>query len=79
VTCVHLTETCDADKPHLITQVMTTPAPSADSAMTTPIQQALERKGLLPRQQIVDTGYVDEGSVAPQSVQGSGPAWSCTA
>jgi transposase len=25
---VHLTETCDADKPHLITQVMTTPARS---------------------------------------------------
>ena len=70
---VHLTETCDADKPHLITQVMTTPAPRADSTMTTPIQQALERKHLLPGQQIVDTGYVDEGSVGAQSVPGSGP------
>jgi transposase len=58
---VHLTETGDVDKPHLITQVMTTPAPSAESAVTTPIQQALERKGLLPGQQIVDTGYVDAG------------------
>jgi transposase len=35
---VHLTETCDADRPHLITQVTTTPAPSADSAVTTPIR-----------------------------------------
>ena len=70
---VHLTETCDADRPHLITQVMTMPAPSADSAVTTPIQQALECKGLLPQQQIVDTGYVDEGSVGAQSGAGSGP------
>ena len=30
---VHLTETCDADYPELITQVMTTPATTQDSVM----------------------------------------------
>jgi transposase len=67
---VHLTETCDADRPHLITQVTTMPAPSADSAVTTPIQQALERKGLLPGQQIVDTGYVDAGELLRSQARG---------
>jgi transposase len=67
---VHLTETCDADKPHLITQVMTMPAPSADSVVTTPIQQALERQGLLPGQQIVDTGYVDAGELLRSQARG---------
>jgi len=67
---VHLTETCDADQPHLITQVTTTPAPSADSAVTTPIQQALERKGLRPWQQIVDTGYVDAGELLRSLARG---------
>jgi transposase len=67
---VHLTETWDADKPHLITQVMTTPAPSADSTMTTPIQQALERKHLLPGQPIVDTGYVDAGELVRSQSRG---------
>jgi transposase len=35
----HLTETCDADSPNLITQVMTTPATTQDSMMGPPIQQ----------------------------------------
>ena len=33
---VHLTETCDADHPDLITQVMTTPATTPDSVMGPP-------------------------------------------
>lgn len=68
-----LTETGDPDAPHLMTQVTTTSAPSADSAVTPSIQQALQRKGLLPQQQIVDTGSVDEGSVGAEPVPGSGP------
>jgi transposase len=67
---VHLTETCATDKPSLITQVTTTPAPSADSSATTPIQQALERRGLLPQQQIVDTGYVDAGELLRSQSRG---------
>jgi hypothetical protein len=35
---VHVTETCDADTPHLITDVETTPATTSDSEMTPLIQ-----------------------------------------
>ncbi len=56
---VHLTETCEPDAPHLITQVETTSATTADVAMTQPIHDALQRKGLLPAQHVVDAGYLD--------------------
>jgi transposase len=56
---VHLTETCDADKPNLITHVETTPATTSDVEMTDTIHQALEEKNLLPGEHLVDTGYVD--------------------
>jgi transposase len=56
---VHLTETCEPDAPHLITQVETTSATTADVALTQPIHDALQRKGLLPAQHVVDAGYVD--------------------
>jgi transposase len=56
---VHVTETCDDDVPHLITQVETTTGPVADGAVTPRIHQALERKGVLPAAHIVDTGYLD--------------------
>jgi transposase len=56
---VHLTETCDDEGPNLITHVETTAAPISDGATTTPIHRALERKNLLPRLHIVDTGYTD--------------------
>lgn len=55
---VHLTETCDDDRPHLVTQVATTLAPEADIAHLTPIQEDLARKALLPSQHLVDAGYV---------------------
>lgn len=56
---VHLTETCEPEAPHLMTQVETTSATTADVALTQPIQAALQRKGLLPAQHVVDAGYVD--------------------
>ena len=56
---VHLTETCDPDTPHLITDVQTTPAPRADGDMTPAIQESLAARDLLPEQQLVDTGYLD--------------------
>lgn len=54
---VHLTETCDEGAPHLITQVETTPAATADSDATASIHRALAGKGLLPSVHLVDTGY----------------------
>jgi transposase len=58
---VHLTETCEDDQPRIITHVQTSAAPLADGAVTTPTHEALEHKGLLPAQHLVDTGYIDAG------------------
>src|SRR5919109_19845 len=56
---VHLTETCDADHPDLITQVMTTPATMQDSVMGPAIQPDLADRGVLPGIHLLDGGYVD--------------------
>jgi transposase len=61
---VHLTETCDPDAPHLITHVATTVATTPDRAPLPAIHQALARKALLPREHLVDAGYVDGGVLA---------------
>jgi transposase len=55
---VHLTETCDKGLPHLITQVETTIAPVPDSEALPLIQADLARRGLTPKEQINDAGYV---------------------
>jgi IS5 family transposase len=55
---VHLTETCEPDTPHLITNVATTPATVTDFEMTAPIHTDLAGRGLLPDTHLVDTGYV---------------------
>jgi len=52
---VHLSETCEADQPHLITQVATTVSTEADSTTLPQIQQGLAAQALLPSQQLVDT------------------------
>jgi transposase len=56
---VHLTETCDQERPHLITHVETTPAPGGDHEAVELIHEALEKKELLPSTHLVDTGYVE--------------------
>jgi transposase len=56
---VHLTETCDEELPHLITHAETTPATTYDGAVTETIHAALEGKGLLPEEHVVDSGYLD--------------------
>jgi transposase len=56
---VHLTETCEAHLPLIVTHVETTSAPISDDAMTATIHAELDRKELLPDEHIVDAGYVD--------------------
>ena len=56
---VHLTESGEAPLPLLMTDVETPSAPVSDDAMTAAIHAELERKGILPAEPIVDTGYVD--------------------
>lgn len=54
----HQTETCDEGTPHMITHVLTTPAPEQDVHALDLIHTALARQGLLPDEHLVDTGYV---------------------
>ena len=64
---VHLTETCDDERPHLLTQVATTIAPATDLGQLPTIQAELDRVGLLPAQQLVDAGYVHGRSLVTSS------------
>jgi len=54
---VHLTEGCEDDLPHLITQVATAPATQQDHHALDAIQADLAARDLLPAQQLVDAGY----------------------
>jgi transposase len=67
---VHVSETCtDGDQdceqaggpgqppPNIITNVATTDAAVPDTAMTTPIHESLARRGLLPAEHLLDSGY----------------------
>lgn len=66
---LHISETCDAEPataddddvaagpPNLITHVATTDASVPDVAMTEPIHAELARRGVLPAEHYVDSGY----------------------
>jgi transposase len=56
---VHVTETCDENSPHLITHVETTTAAVQDISMGETIHAALEAKGLLPSEHLMDAGFID--------------------
>ena len=55
---VHVTETCDDQLPHLITDVGTTIAPASDVDQLVPIQERLASRQLPPSEHVVDTGYM---------------------
>jgi transposase len=55
---VHFSETCDPEDVHLITHVETTPASVHEAMRTAEIHQALEGKGLPPKEHLVDAAYV---------------------
>ncbi|WP_157472705.1 transposase [Frankia sp. EAN1pec] len=54
---VHLTETCNDDTPHVITNVETTHATMTDQETTPVVHTHLASRGLLPAEHTVDTGY----------------------
>ncbi len=58
---VHVTETCDDDAAHLVTQVKTCPAMEQDMTSTAEIHDCLAAKDLLPAEHFVDPAYVDAG------------------
>src|SRR5215204_3062643 len=55
---VHVTETCDDELPHLITDVGTTIAPASDVDQLVPIQERLASRQFPPAEHLVDTGYM---------------------
>ena len=61
---VHLTESCDEDRPLLITNVETTTSASLDLEWTDTIHQHLQERDLLPKEHLVDAGYVDARALA---------------
>ena len=56
---VHLTETCDPETPHLITNTETTLATVPDDNMLKTVHQSLKDHDLLPAEHLVDKGYTD--------------------
>ncbi len=67
---VHLTETCDEDRPHLITHVAPTPATTADEKLVEPIHDDLKQAQLLPSQHLLDSGYVTSQTLARSEKEG---------
>ncbi len=59
----HLTETCDADLPRLITHVETTNAALPDRHALPAIHEDLAAHDRLPACHLVDSGYVDAGEL----------------
>ena len=55
---IHLTETCDAERPRLVVHAEATPANVHEAMRTQAIHDALAAKGLSPSKHLVDAGYV---------------------
>ncbi len=76
---VHLTETCDDDKPHLITHVHTVNATEPDDKAVDPIHDDLQQQDLLPEEHLVDMGYTSApllfDSQRDYGVTLFGPVW----
>jgi len=64
LTKVQLTETDDADLPHLITDIAATPSVETDFTALPALQARLAERQVLPREQMVDGGYVSEPNLA---------------
>ncbi|MFC8177023.1 IS1182 family transposase [Streptomyces sp. NPDC057242] len=54
---VHLTETCEPDRPNLITHVATTDSTVQDVRLVAPIHAHLAERDVLPDRHLVDAGY----------------------
>ncbi|MEU1601691.1 transposase, partial [Streptomyces sp. NPDC005708] len=54
----HLTETCEPDAPHVITNVESTDATVDDAEMTETVHGNLDERRLVPGEHVVDSGYV---------------------
>ncbi|HET7519686.1 MAG TPA: transposase, partial [Actinomycetes bacterium] len=59
----HFTETCEPDRPHLITHVATTDASTSDLDTVPDRHRDLAARDLLPDTHLVDSGYVSVGQI----------------
>jgi len=66
----HVTETCDEETPHLVTQVETTIATGTDDGALPTIQRDLAQRDLPPAEHFVDSGYVDADHLVSSAAQG---------
>jgi transposase len=55
---VHTSESCDDDRPHLLTHVETTIAPATDVEQLAAVHRGMAARDLLPGEHLVDAGYV---------------------
>ncbi|MFI6663307.1 IS1182 family transposase [Streptomyces sp. NPDC050523] len=65
-----LSESCDEDRPHLITYVATGPATEDDVDTTPRVHAALERRGLLPAKHFMDSAYISAEHILAARRQG---------
>lgn len=66
---VHLSESCDDETPHLITDVYTTQATVHEAQCTHTIQAQLVAKNLSPAEQVVDAAYIDADLLVQSQAQ----------
>ncbi|RPI50433.1 MAG: IS1182 family transposase [Chloroflexi bacterium] len=67
---LQVTETDDEDKPHLITDIGITSSVETDYRALTPIQDRLEKRDVLPKEQVGDAGYVTEDNLVDSAKRG---------
>lgn len=60
---MHISETCDEDRVHLITHVETAQPNRRDNMQVTAIHDGLKEKEILPSVHFVDSGYMDAGAI----------------
>ena len=68
---VHLTESCDDELPHVLTNVETTVATGTDNQMTGTIHKRLAEHKLTPSEHYVDAGYVTAEHLVSSQQQGT--------
>jgi transposase len=66
---VHLTETCAPDAPHVVVHVATTPAAAHDASVVPDLHRALAAGDRLPREHLVDQGYLDAALVVASQAE----------
>jgi transposase len=56
---VHFTDTCDANSPHLMVNVETTPAIAPDDHIAAVVHESSKPRHLLPSEPLVEKGHTD--------------------